>query len=147
MSIPFIPDDFNVPLKLNSDLFRFEPVGPQHNERDHVAWMSSIEHIRDTPGFPSGSWPAEMSLSKNLEDLKRHAVDFALRQGFTYSVLEGEEVIGAVYIYPTKNDAYDARVKSWVVASRSNLDIVLWRAVSKWLVEDWPFIRIQYDSR
>jgi hypothetical protein len=32
---------------------RLEPLGPQHNQSDHAAWMSSIEHIRSTPGYPT----------------------------------------------------------------------------------------------
>ena len=69
----FVPDDFEVPLELSTDRFRLEPLGPEHNERDHEAWMSSIDHIRATPGFPDGKWPTEMSAEQNLADLVRHA--------------------------------------------------------------------------
>ena len=46
-----VPDGFAVPRELVAERFRLEPLGPQHNERDHAAWTSSIEHIRSTPGF------------------------------------------------------------------------------------------------
>jgi len=52
-----IEDSFVVPLGFDGPGFRMEPLGPQHNERDHDAWMSSIDHIRQTPDFPDGSWP------------------------------------------------------------------------------------------
>jgi len=147
MSIPFVPDDFDVPLGLETDYFRLEPLGPQHNERDYKAWMSSIEHIRNTPGYPDGSWPSEKSIEKNLTDLHRHAEDFALREGFTYSVLDGDEVIGCVYLYPTKNDDYDVEALSWVIASKAELDRVLWETVSTWLAEVWPFEHVFYEPR
>lgn len=101
-TMSFVPDDFVVPLGLVGPGFRLEPLGPQHNERDHDAWMSSLDHIRSTPGFPDGSWPAPMTLESNLADLVRHAQDFADRRGFTYSILDGDHVIGCLYIYPRR---------------------------------------------
>ncbi len=140
-----VPDEFDVPLTFEGPGFRMEPLGPEHNERDHEAWMSSIDHIRSTPGFPDGSWPTAMSLEANLADLERHANDFATRKGFTYSILDGDEVIGCLYIYPSKTA--DADVSSWVRASRAELDIVTWRAISSWLDAEWPFDTIDYDGR
>jgi hypothetical protein len=144
VATPFVPDDFEVPLELVTDQFRLEPLGPEHNERDHEAWMSSIDHIRATPGFPHGDWPTEMSLAENLEDLVRHAADFVARTGFTYSVLDGDDVIGCVYLYPTSDGEHDVAARSWVSASRSELDQVLYEMVSAWLSEAWPFQRPLY---
>ena len=81
MSTPFVPDDFEVPLELVTDRFRLEPLGPEHNERDHDAWMSSIDHIRATPGFGDGTWgpdrwPVEMTIEQNLGDLEMHWGEF-----------------------------------------------------------------------
>ena len=56
MTDEFVPDGFEPPTSLTTDRFRLEPLGPQHNESDHAAWTSSIEHIHATPGF-AGSWP------------------------------------------------------------------------------------------
>ena len=147
MTEPFVPTDFTVPEHFVGSDFRLEPLGPDHNGRDHDAWMSSIDHIRATPGFPDGSWPSEMSLQDNLGDLVRHADDFAHRAGFTYSVLDGDEVIGCVYIYPSKAADYDALVQSWVRASRAEMDVMLWRTVSAWLLSDWPFAKVDYACR
>jgi hypothetical protein len=147
--VPFVPDDFDVPLSLTTDRFRLEPLGPEHNARDHEAWMSSIDHIRATPGFPNGTWPRAMSLDDNLGDLERHARDFAARTGFTYSVLDGDDVIGCLYVYPAAPDdpEHDADVRSWVRASRADLDAELWTTVSTWLAEAWPFTHPSYAAR
>ena len=40
MSDSFVPDDYVVPLTLTGPGFRPEPLGPQHNDADHRAWMS-----------------------------------------------------------------------------------------------------------
>ncbi len=50
--------------------------------------VSSIEHIRATPGFPTVAGRAAMTLEENRADLERHARDFAARSGFTYTVLD-----------------------------------------------------------
>ena len=142
----FVPDDFRPPLELVADDFLLEPLGPQHNEADHAAWSSSIEHIRATPGYPDGRWPREMSLEENRADLERHARDFANRSGFTYTVLDpsDRDVIGCVYIYPDKSGETDAEVMSWVRASRASSDAALRRLVSGWLEAAWPFERVSY---
>jgi hypothetical protein len=130
----FVPDDFAPPAGLETPSFRLEPLGPEHNDRDYAAWTSSIEHIHATPGWEGSSWPAPMTLAENLADLEMHARHFRDREGFTYTVLDPEtdDVIGCVYVYP-------GRVRSWVRASRAELDEPLRRGVAEWLASDaWP---------
>ena len=153
----WVAEDFEVPLGIETEHFRLEPLAPHHNSRDYAAWMSSIEHIHNTPGFPRGEsrWPYSMPSEENLSDINRHADDFERRKGFTYSVLDGEDVIGCVYLYPPQNlhntdlnsDDYDAEVMSWVSAARSELDTLLWQAVVQWLADKWPFKNILYATR
>lgn len=150
MSDPFVPTDFEPPQGVIGDGFRLEPLGPEHNERDHAAWMSSIDHIRSTPGFQGrdDGWPVEMSLEDNRLDLVRHADDFESRRGFTYSILDDtDDVIGCVYIYPSDDPADDARVTSWVTERRSDLDEAVWETVSEWIADSWPFAHPDYAPR
>ena len=147
----FVPDDFDPPRAVALPQFHLVPLGPEHNESDHAAWMSSIAHIRATPGFESTGWPPPegMSLESNRGDLEAHARDFAERTGFTFTVLRPgtEEVIGCLYIYPAKDGDHDAQVRSWVRADVADLDAPLYRAVSRWLAERWPFERVIYADR
>jgi hypothetical protein len=147
----FVPDDFDPPRGLELPEFQLVPLGPEHNESDHVAWTSSIAHIRATPGFESLDWPPPegMSLEANRDDLVDHARDFAERTGFTFTVLRPgtEEVIGCLYIYPAKDGEHDAHVRSWVRADVAELDAPLHAAVSRWLAERWPFERVIYAER
>ena len=144
----FVPDAFAAPTNFTGDGFYLEPLGPVHNERDHEAWMSSIDHIRATPGFgPPLKWPTPMSLEANLGDLEEHAQEFRERQSFTYSILDGGDVIGCIYIYPPRVEGTDARVLSWVRASRAEMDVVVWRAMAAWLTSEWPFEHLEYASR
>jgi hypothetical protein len=145
----FVPRSFDVPLRLDTPLFVLEPLAPEHNEQDYDAWTSSVEHIRATPGWEGSSWPREMTPDENRADLQRHADDFRDRAGFTYTVLDpaSGDVIGCVYVYPRRDSDVDARVLSWVRASRAELDAPLWRAVSEWLASDWPFGSVEYAPR
>jgi RimJ/RimL family protein N-acetyltransferase len=146
---PFVPAGIVVPRALETERFRLEPLGPQHNDSDYEAWSSSLEHIRATPGWEESSWPDDRSIADNLRDLQRHADDFEQRVGFTYTVLDPDtsDVVGCVYIYPDKRKEHDARVLSWVRASRAELDVPLWRAVTDWLAAEWPFERVAYARR
>ena len=145
----FVPRDFDVPLRLETQQFVLAPLGPEHNESDYDAWTSSMEHIAATPGWAGSGWPREMTPDENRADLERHANDFRNRTGFTYTVLDPEtrDVIGCLYIYPLRDGGEDARALSWVRASHAELDAPLWRAVSDWLASDWPFASVEYAAR
>jgi|SRR5215472_10310664 len=146
----FVPNGFAAPRELVTGEFRLEPLGPQHNQGDYEAWMSSIDHIRATPGFQGRPWPDPgMTAEENLADLQRHAEDFAQRSGFTYTVLASgsSQIIGCVYIYPSDSADGGADVRSWVRADRADLDIAVHDAVSVWLKTEWPFTAISYAPR
>lgn len=146
----FVPPGFEPPTSLVTEHFRLEPLGPQHNEADHAAWMSSVEHIRATPGYPDGDWPpvAGRTLEENLDDLQRHASDFARSRGFTFTVLDpDDDVIGCVYLYPTSSEHFDVTAQSWVRATSAHLDAPLADAVAHWLATDWPWERIDRCGR
>jgi RimJ/RimL family protein N-acetyltransferase len=147
--VTFVPAGFDPPAGLDGDGFVLEPLGPEHNDADYAAWTSSMQHIRDTPGYAGRSWPREMTLEQNRDDLVRHRRDFEAREGFTYTVRDPADgdVIGCVYIYPTRPEQDGAaHVESWVRADRASLDAPLHDAVRAWL-RDWPFQRIDYAER
>jgi hypothetical protein len=143
----FVPADFVPPMRFEVGAFHLEPLGPDHNERDYVAWTSSMEHIRSQPGFPDGRWPRQMSLAENMSDLQRHAKDFTERRGFTYTVLDSyDDVVGCLYIYPGKDGVHDARVQSWLRASEAAQEQSFRQVVADWLTSDaWPFPRPLYE--
>jgi hypothetical protein len=155
MSTDFVPEGFTPPDGLIVEAFVLEPWGPEHNEADHAAWMSSIEHIHASPGFADDfdddpdPWPRPMTLEQNLSDLEQHAQDFRDRVGFTYTVLDpvDRDVIGCVYLYPSPLDGVDVRARSWVRRTHADLDEPLRRAVRAWLDgPDWPFERIDFAA-
>lgn len=142
--------------------FRLEALGPEHNERDHEAWMSSVEHIRATAGFVSpqwspDEWPTPMSLEDNLVDLERHQHEFDLGEAYTFSVLAhpSDDVIGCVYVYPDTRsypgelgvERLDVRVRSWVTDDCAADDGELAAAVDAWVRSLWPETRLRWPGR
>jgi len=137
-----------VPTGLVSDGFRLSPLLPEHNAQDYAAWTTSSEHIHATPGFVDWSWPREMTVEENLDDLRGHEADFKARRGFTYTVLDpAGDVIGCVYLYPSKRPGYDVNIRSWVRADHGHLDEAVHDAVSAWVSELWPFDAVDYAPR
>ena len=82
-----------------------------------------------------------------MADLEEHAQEFIHREGFTYSILDGDEVIGCVCIYPHRSAHHDASVRSWVRESRPGMDVVVWRSLSARLAGSWPFGSPDHASR
>ncbi len=151
MTSDFVPEGFVAPRSLVTAELALEPLGPQHNDSDLAAWSSSIEHIRATPGYPDGRWPpvGGMLAEENLADLTRHAADFEAGWGFTFTVLDpgSREVIGCVYLYPSRVSEHDVEVQSWVRADRAPSDTVLADVVAEWLDEAWPWTRPDRHGR
>lgn len=143
---PFVAADFDPPTAFSVGQFHLEPLGPQHNESDYFAWTSSMEHIRHSPGYPERTWPREMSLDENRDDLQRHARDFVDRKGFTFTVLNAsDDVVGCLYVYPADDGVHDADVRSWLRESEAAYDDAFRQAIADWLTSDaWPFERPLY---
>ncbi|GAA3574638.1 hypothetical protein GCM10022197_34600 [Microlunatus spumicola] len=145
-----VPSGFPVPAVHRARGLRLELLGPRHNEADHAAWTSSIEHIRATPGIAegfNGQWPPAtgMTLAENLADLVSHAERSAHGVDLAYTVVDelADEVVGCVYLKPAR-DPLSVQVLSWVSAARAELDGPLTQIVGDWLLADWPFTTVRY---
>ncbi len=78
MKEKFVPDDFIVPEKLETDRFRMRMLSVEDVEKDYEAVMSSVEHLRSLSDPEDDDiWPEEtMTIEENYEDLKRHQDEF-----------------------------------------------------------------------
>jgi hypothetical protein len=144
-----VPASFDVPNPPDHALFRFEPLGPEHNAADLEAWSSSIDHIHSTPGFRPDGWPErQYTLAENLADLETHRDHHLRGVDFAWTVLDPidpDVVIGCVYLKPDPTKVADAETRSWVRADRAHLDSVLRDHVRSWFTSEWP-LAIRYAS-
>ena len=137
----FIADDFEIPLLHETTEYRLRMLAVDDVEKDYDAVMSSVDHLKNV--WPGSGWPNGVTLEKNLEDLERHQREFLSRSSFAYTVvtLDESQVIGCVYINPTRKLGHDAEVYLWVRESEleNGLDGRLHETVTRWLADNWPF--------
>ena len=148
---PMVPESFEVPLPPDTELFAFEVLGPEHNEPDLAAWTSSVPFIQGLPGWQGSSWPSRVyTAEENLADLVRHRDRHGRRLDFAWTVLDAADpdtVVGCVYITRDRSEEHEARVRSWVIAARPELDAALYAHIDAWVRESWPFASYDYAAR
>mgnify|MGYP002725864876 CR=1 FL=1 len=145
-----VPDDFKVPEVIETERLRLRPLTINDAVKDFEAVMTSEERLR-TVHDPGGEWPSGLTLEQNIIELGWHQTEFQLRTSFAYTVvtLDESEVMGCVYIYPTRNSGYGAEITMWVRQSRveEDLDKHLFETVESWIADCWPIINPAYPGR
>lgn len=147
----FIPEDFTVPVLVETEKFKIVPLGPTLAKVDFQAYMSSIEHLQKTFSR-STDWPHKnISDADAMQDMQTEQARFSRRESFAYAVLtpDGSRERGCVYVYPGTVEGYDAVVRMWVTKAEydAGFDAELYEWVEKWMRKDWPFAKIAYPGR
>lgn len=147
----FIPKDFEIPDSLENQYFRIRMLSVNDVEKDYDAVMTSIEHLQGVFG-PESKWPSkDLTFEQDLNDLEWHQKEFETRSSFAYTIvsLDESQVLGCLYIYPSKKAGFDARIYMWVRESEveNGLDLILYNVVKQWIKDDWPFKNIAYPGR
>jgi len=147
--VPFVPSDFVVPGKLETEEFRLRMLTVNDVVKDYDAVMSSFDHCRTI--WPHGTWPEGLTLEQNLIDLGWHQKEFQTRSSFAYTVVDPSEsrVLGCVYVLPTRRRGYEAAVYLWARQSElaGGLEKRLHAAVKDWIANAWPFESVGFPGR
>jgi RimJ/RimL family protein N-acetyltransferase len=147
---PLVPDEFEVPLGLETDRLRLRPLLASDAVKDFEAVMTSAERLKSV-FRPGGVWPDGLTLEQNLKELAWHEIEFQKRRSFAYTVvsLDESQVLGCLYLYPTRRGGHDVEVNLWVRASEAEtgLDDHLYQSVRRWIAEAWPFRKPAYPGR
>ena len=145
----FVPETFEVPAALETNQFRLRMLSVDDVEKDYEVVIESRELLQSLFG---GTWPREgFTLEENLADLKRHQLEFEQRKAFAYTVvsLDETQVLGCVYINPSRDENADAEVFMWVRQREfeKGLDPILFETVKNWMNEAWVFDRVSFPGR
>ncbi len=149
-SIFFVPSDFIAPSEFTTEDFYIRPISGEDAELDYPAVMSSIDHIKQIMG--SRNWPTEqLSLEEDRGDLARHEGEMVRGEKFVYTVLNREQtqVLGCIYIFPSRWDDHDAEISMWTTEEAYNdgLDEALFSSIKEWITAEWPFDKVVYPGR
>jgi hypothetical protein len=154
MTKQFVPNDFQIPEKLETTNFIIRKLCFKDAELDYKAVMSSIDIIHKTRG---GKWPSlDLSFVDDQIDLGWHQREFENRTSFAYTVMsvDEKECLGCLYLYPPgyrneSSKAADVDVSFWVTqtAYDKGLYSVLYKTLDHWLNSKWPFKKIAYTNK
>ncbi|MCF8267374.1 MAG: hypothetical protein K9I69_04765 [Ignavibacteriales bacterium] len=147
----FTPDTFVPPVRLETELLILRMLTIHDLVKDYDAVMTCREEIRGVFG-PNDTWPEDdLTLEQDLIDLGWHQKEFQNRSSFAYTVMSPDETIclGCVYIMPSSNPNYDARIILWSRKSQEHqgLDEYLFDKVRNWIEDEWPFKNAAYPGR
>jgi hypothetical protein len=147
--MPFVPSDFVVPERLETDEFRLRMLTVHDVVKDFDAVMTSVDHCQSV--WPGGRWPEGLTLEQNLIDLGWHQKEFQTRRSFAYTVVDPAEsrVLGCVYVEPTRKRGHDAEVYLWARQSElaGGLEDRLHAAIRAWIADAWPFQAAAFPGR
>ena len=145
----FIPSEFIVPEKLETEEFRLRMLSIDDVDKDFEAVTSSTDHLSKV--WPETEWPKGLTLRQNLIDLGWHEKEFQNRTSFAFTMvtLDESKVLGCVYFFPSRKAGYDAEIFMWVRASElaKGLDQRLFNVVQSWTASEWPFKNPAYPGR
>ena len=149
MTRNFVSVDFVVPTSFEGEHFQLQVLGPDVNELDYEAVMSSKKNLRNIFA-KNDRWPCDkMTAKENNSDLITHLREFNNREAFAFTVLtpEKNKCIGCIYIEPCYRENFDAEVYFWIRDDNLYLESEFYRIVNKWIKDDWPFANTIWPGR
>jgi hypothetical protein len=147
---PLVPPGFHVPERLTGNGYHLRMLSIDDVEKDFEAVMESVDRLKGLLD-PESSWPEGLTKKEDMIDLAWHQREFTLRHSFAYTVMSADECkcLGCMYIFPSKNAAFDAAVFYWArEGSNANaFDQELGSLIRTWLAEVWPFKALAFPGR
>jgi RimJ/RimL family protein N-acetyltransferase len=136
-------DDWQHPTRVElSTGHHLRPIHPDDTELDMPAVMGSRERLWSIYGAAWGWPPADMTADQDRADLQRHWDEMQTHESFNYALFDADEteLIGCVYIDPTRLPGHDAEISWWVRDEYvgSDVESALDMFVPLWIRRDWP---------
>ena len=145
----FIPKNFKVPTNLETGIFYICQLDINVANLDYEAVMYSADELQGIFGRDF-CWPkSDMTLEESIISLKVHEREFETKKAFAYSVLNTDKskCFGSIYIDPSRSEQFDCEVYFWIRSDSVTLEEKLFKVVSWWLQNQWPFKKIAYPGR
>lgn len=148
---PLVPQSFEIPLRVETELFTLRPLTLDRFYLDYECYMSSIEHLQrtfDLDGDPivqdGAVWPANSDLEFAVIDAAWCHMEWKFfRSSFTYTALDKRErrQLGCGYIFPCHKEGYDILCETWIRSDQldTHFGQVFPTWFRDWVNTAWPF--------
>ncbi|MFN2396127.1 MAG: hypothetical protein ABR597_10615 [Bacteroidales bacterium] len=145
----FVPDGFTPPVAFETEFFHFRSLSHSDPRIDENYKMNAYHYLPERVPH-MGAWH-RLDVPMG-DDLIGHAYYDRIPQNkdsFVYPVLKkGEEnMIGSIYIRPSKNAEYDAQITMWLRIDDSAANEAFYKTVREWIDKEWPFKNPDFSSQ
>ena len=138
---PFVPSEFIPPVSFENEYFHFRTLIQNNVYTVENLRMNAYDHLPERVPH-MGAWHRfDIPMGDDLIGQAYYDRNPHIRDSFVYPVLKSGKgnMIGSIYIRPSKNAAYDAQITMWLRTNDSLANNVFVETVKKWIQNDWPF--------
>ncbi len=137
----FVPHDFKPPVAFENEHFHFRTLSQTHLYVVENYKMNTYDHLPERVPHMGAFHRIDIPIGDELIGQAYYDRNPQIRDSFVYPVLKKGEgnMIGSIYIRPSKNAEYDAQITMWLRTNDSLANNVFVETVKKWIQNDWPF--------
>lgn len=137
----FVPTDFKPPVAFENEHFHFRTLSQNNVYAVENFRMNAYDHLPERVPH-MGAWHrTDIPMGDELIGQAYYDRNPQIRDSFVYPVLKkGEEnMIGSIYIRPSKNAEHDAQITMWLRTSDNQVSDAFTETVKSWIRKEWPF--------
>jgi hypothetical protein len=145
----FVPPDFKPPVAFENEHFHFRTLSQSNLYMVENHKMNTYDHLPERVPH-MGAWHrADIPMGDDLIGQAYYDRNPQIRDSFVYPVLKNGEgnMIGSIYIRPSKNAEHDAQVTMWLRTSDNQVNDVFVETVKSWIRKEWPFKNPNFDMQ
>jgi hypothetical protein len=121
---PLLPDRLRPPDVWGGPGWSARPLRLSDAEADYEAVMASADRLKGCLD-PDDPWPEGLTLYENRVDLGWHEREFTSGRSYTWTVVQGDRVVGAAYLCPSDRAGFQAMAFWWVRTGHEGLEAPL----------------------
>jgi hypothetical protein len=138
---PFVPVEFIPPVSFENENFYFKTLSQNNIYAVENLRMNAYDHLPERVPH-MGAWHrVDIPMGDDLIGQAYYDRNPQIRDSFVYPVFLKSEgnMIGSIYIRPSKNADYDAQITMWLRTNDPLANRVFVETVKNWIQKEWPF--------
>lgn len=146
---PFVPENFIPPLSFENEYFHFRTLSQNNVYVVENLRMNAYDHLPERVPH-MGAWHRlDIPMGDDLIGHAYYDRNPQIRDSFVYPVLRNGKgnMIGSIYIRPSKNAEHDAQITMWVRTNEAQIIEVFKETVKSWVEKEWPFKNPNFDMQ